>query len=200
MLKRGFDMTIGQKIKKIRKFRNMTQQQLGEAVGLDGKGAANRIAQYECDYRVPQKDMLIEMAKALDVNPLHFVGSTPGCAEDIMQTFFWLDEDNRGAVNFFSLIRTNKRGNATIPPQATYDDVEEYWPDNPPVGIWFDYGLVNDFMREWMIRKEELRNKKITYDEYFEWKLNWPDTCDDGGRCEPTKGWRNICEKRKDNR
>lgn len=30
----------------------------------------------------------------------------------------------------------------------------------------------------------------ITKDEYFEWKLNWPDTCDDCGRREPMKRWR----------
>ena len=44
-------MTIGKKIKFVRKFRKMTQQELGVAIGLDEKGAANRIAQYECDYR-----------------------------------------------------------------------------------------------------------------------------------------------------
>lgn len=35
----------------------MTQQQLGEAIGIEGKGVANRIAQYECDYRIPQNNM-----------------------------------------------------------------------------------------------------------------------------------------------
>ena len=107
-----------------------------------------------------------------------------------MQTFFWLDEDNRNAINFFTLIRTNKRGKADIPPEATYDDVTEYWPDEPPVGMWFNYGLVDEFMREWMIRKQELRNGEITDAEYLEWKLNWPDTCDDCRKHEPKKGWR----------
>ena len=91
----------------------MTQQELGVAVGIEEKGAANRIAQYECDYRVPQKDMLIDMAKAMNINPLNFVSEVPGSAEDIMQTFFWLDEDNRGAINLFSLIRSNKKEKAT---------------------------------------------------------------------------------------
>ena len=39
-------MTIGKKIKFVRNFRKMTQQQLGEAVGIEGKGAANHISQY----------------------------------------------------------------------------------------------------------------------------------------------------------
>lgn len=28
------------------------------------------------------------------------------------------------------------------------------WPAHPPVGLWSDYGLVNDFMNEWGIRKK----------------------------------------------
>lgn len=28
-----------------------------------------------------------------------------------------------------------------MPPEATYYDVTEYWPDEPPVSIWFNYGL-----------------------------------------------------------
>lgn len=184
-------MTIGKKIKFVRKLRKMTQQELGVAVGLEEKGAANRIAQYECDYRVPQKDMLIDMAKSMDINPLNFVSEVPGSAEDIMQTFFWLDEDNRGAINLFSLIRSNKKEKATTKAVAQYDDNDDYWPDEPPVGMWFNYGLVDEFMREWMIRKQELTKKEITENEYLEWKLNWPDTCDDCGKSKVKKGWRN---------
>ena len=40
-------MTVGDKIKKIRTFRGMTQKELGLAVGFEEKGADNRIAQYE---------------------------------------------------------------------------------------------------------------------------------------------------------
>ncbi|MCI9140757.1 MAG: XRE family transcriptional regulator, partial [Lachnospiraceae bacterium] len=38
------------------------------------------------------------------------------------------------------------------------------------------YGLVNDFMREWCLRKEQLKSGEISEDEYFEWKINWPAT------------------------
>ena len=168
-------MTIGKKIKLVRKFRKMTQQDLGVAIGLDEKGAANRIAQYECDYRMPQKEMLFDMAKAMNVNPLNFVSDIPGSAEDIMQTFFWLDEDNRGAINLFSLICNKKKENATPKAVAHYDDHDDYWPTDEPVGMWFNYGLVDEFMRAWMGKKQELADNKITDNEYLEWKLNWPD-------------------------
>ena len=58
--------------------------------------------------------------------------------------------------------------------------------------MWFNGGMINDFMREWLIRMDEKRAGQITKDEYFEWKLNWPDTCDDCGRHEPTKRWRKV--------
>ena len=42
------------------------------------------------------------------------------------------------------------------------------------VGMWIDYGLVNEFLREWCLRKEQLKSGEISEDEYFEWKINWP--------------------------
>lgn len=49
----------------------------------------------------------------------------------------------------------------------------DYWPVTPPVGIWFNYGVVDDFMHDWMEKKDELRKGEITNDEYFEWKVIW---------------------------
>lgn len=40
--------------------------------------------------------------------------------------------------------------------------------------MWIDYGLVNEFLREWCLKKEQLKNREISEDEYFEWKINWP--------------------------
>ena len=39
--------------------------------------------------------------------------------------------------------------------------------------------LVNEFLREWRLRKEQLKNGEISEDEYFEWKINWPATSSD---------------------
>ena len=56
-----------------------------------------------------------------------------------------------------------------------YNDSDD-WPAHAPVGMWIDYGLVNEFLREWCLRKEQLKNGEISEDEYFEWKINWPTT------------------------
>lgn len=104
-------MTVGKKIKFIRNFRNITQKEPGVRIGFDEKGADNRIAQYEMNYRVPKKDTLLLIEKVLDVNPLNFISEVSGFAEDIMQTFFWLDEDNPGAINLFQLVRNPEKCN-----------------------------------------------------------------------------------------
>ena len=39
-------------------------------------------------------------------------------------------------------------------------------------------------------QEQEYRAGEITREEYFEWKLNWPDTCDDLGKVTPTIKWR----------
>ena len=66
------------------------------------------------------------------------------------------------------------------------------WPAHAPVCMWFDYGVLNDFLKEWVVRMDELKSGVITRDEYFEWKINWPQTCDGCGKYEPKKKMANI--------
>lgn len=189
-------MTVGEKIKTIRTFRGMTQRELGLAVGFPEKNADNRIAQYETDYRVPRKEMLDKIAFALHANCLNFysICERAGAAEDIMRTLFWLEESNMGRVQ---LVQTTPN---TLPEKhddrlrAIEDTTFHYnpsddWPVCPPVAIYFDC-IVDSFMREWLVRQQEYRAGEITREEYFEWKLNWPDTCDDLGKVTPTIKWR----------
>lgn len=48
-------MKIGAKMRQIRQHWHLTQRELGEKIGL-GKNGANRIAQYEMEYRTPKRD------------------------------------------------------------------------------------------------------------------------------------------------
>lgn len=182
-------MTLGDKIKRIRTFRGMTQKELGIAIGLDEKGADNRIAQYETNYRVPKKELLDKMAEVLRVNPYNFCGLPIGCAEDLLRTLFWLDEASPGSIRLFQLTcnpiwRTNSEDTA-----VRYNDSDD-WPARPPVGIYFRYGSVDRYMQEWLVRQQELLAKKITRDEYFEWKLNWPYTSDGSAHMPTYIPWR----------
>ena len=87
-------MNIGEKIKRIRQHRRMTQKELGELVDL----SANRIAQYEMGYRVPKKPLLNQIAEALRVSPLALSDGGNGPANDILEQLFWLDEEQPGTM------------------------------------------------------------------------------------------------------
>jgi len=182
-------MTIGDRIKLIRTFRGITQRELGLKLGYEERNADVRVAQYESGYRVPKKDTIMALAEILDVNYRTLQDYNLGSAEDIMQTLFWLDESNVGAVNLFQLIKNPSKVKVVDKKSVLYNDSDD-WPTQSPVGLWFNYGVVDDFLHEWLFRKNELNAGKISIDEYFEWKLNWPDTCDDCGKFKPKKKWR----------
>lgn len=166
-------MLLGNKIKRIRTFRGFTQRELGLRLGYEEQNADVRIAQYESGYRVPKKDTLLEMAKILKVNPINFMTEAPGSVEDIMQTFFWLDEENRNIFHLFPLVRNSKKCNTPNDTSVRYNDSDD-WPAHAPMGIWLDYGGLNEFMKDWYEYKQMLKKGKITENEYFEWKVNWP--------------------------
>lgn len=98
-------------------------------------------------------------------------------------------------INLFQLeTYPDEKSNSSDDTAIRYHDSDS-WPAHPPVGMWFNYGVLNDFMKEWVLRKEELKSGKITRDEYFEWKINWPQTCDGCGKYDPKKKWRSVKSK-----
>ena len=62
-------MTIGERIKRIRTLRGMTQKDLGKALGFPERSADVRVAQYETGSRTPKEDVVKAMADVLNVSP-----------------------------------------------------------------------------------------------------------------------------------
>ena len=179
-------MTTGERIKKIRIFRHMTMDELGAALGFEGKSMSVRIAQYESGVRVPKQDMLIRIAEALNCNYKALSDYSLGAAEDIIETLFWLEESSptpengrgrhfpeyEGSGNLIRLTEmqpTSRRER----PKTTYKE-DDYSISGNPVAVTFEYGLVNDFLSDWYHKKMELEKGEITPAEYFEWKIQWP--------------------------
>lgn len=146
-------MSVGERIKRTRKFRKMTQAQLGEAVGLSDV----RIRQYELGNRTPKEETLRKIAKALNCNYRSLYEPTNYAAEDVMFSLFELDE--RYDMPLYEV-----------------DDKEEKGEKHICIG--FNYGLLDDFLSDWLKKKEELASGKITREEYYEWKINWPSSAD----------------------
>lgn len=152
-------MSVGERIKRVRKFRGMTQAQLGEAVGLSDV----RIRQYELGNRTPKEDTLNKIAEALNVNYRSLYEPSLYAAEDVMFSLFELDEH-------YDMPIYEVTGKEVT--QMTHDD------DNGEkhVCVSFGYSLLDDFLMEWLQKKQELKQGKITREEYLEWKLKWPDS------------------------
>ena len=165
-------MAVGDRIKLARNFRKMTMKELGLAVGFDENSADVRIAQYENNSRKPKEPLLRKLAEVLDVNYDSLCEPTPDHAAGIMQWLLALDDHKPG----MHLVETIDNSDPEFPEKR--------------VGICFDYTLLDDFLKEWMLRKQQLQNKEITSEEYQEWKLNWPYTADDCGKTKASKEWR----------
>ena len=174
-------MTTGEKIKRIRLHRKMTQKELGDAVGL----TANRIAQYEMGYRVPKAALLEKMAEAMKVAYLALNEPKTNDLFGVMETLFWLEEDIPGILTLTQVEPDAEnppnpyipvgdvflRGNAIIPP--TWES---------PVVLWSESEMLNRFFRAWGAKQKARNTKQITQEEYFEWKICWPVSLEDGER------------------
>ena len=151
-------MTVGNRIKMLRQFRGMTQTDLGIAIGFPEKGANKRIVQYEINYRTPKKELLDEIAHVLRVNPNNFRVKNTGSLQDLMYELLWLDEEYPNFIHLFKM-----RHGAGTHPFSFF---------NNTVGIYFNSPAMNEFLNEWLVRKQELAEGKISKDDYREWKFN----------------------------
>jgi transcriptional regulator with XRE-family HTH domain len=182
-------MTQGERIKYIRQQRGFTQQQLGEICGFSDTTAGVRIRQYESNKKSPKNDTLMLIAHALKVNYIAIKNYDLGCAEDILETLFWLD----CAGNTIELFALNKENDYkdNWKYRGSYND-EEYMSAFAPYGIVINYGLVNEFMEEWFLRKQELARNEITQAQYNNWKWNCPNSCDGCKNSESYIDWKSL--------
>ena len=153
-------LSIGDRIKKARVFRGMTQKELGIAVGFNEKNADIRIAQYEGNTRRPKSGTLNKIAEVLDVGFFTLYEPYPHNAENIMYSL--LDQGNNPTrVQLEEVLITDglQRSQKRIAVVYNYDHMDEY-------------------LREWKLRREQVLNHTITVEEYTEWVVNWPDTSD----------------------
>ena len=85
-------MNIGERIKRIRTLRGMTQKDLGIALGFPERSADVRVAQYESGSRTPKEDVIQEMAKVLKVKPRAIADPDYNTYIGLMYMFFDLEE------------------------------------------------------------------------------------------------------------
>ena len=145
-------MTTGEKIKRIRIFRGMTQKELGVALGFPEKGADNRIAQYETNYRVPKTELLDKIAQVLDVAPAALSVPDIDSPVELMHTLFSL-EDRYG----LEIYEHNGVAYLQVNPLKNREAKQ-----------------LNEILLAWKQVSDRLRRGEITRAEYDRWRYCYP--------------------------
>lgn len=145
-------MKIGEKIKKLRVLRGLTQKELGDMVGLTD----SRIRQYELGKRNPKENMLKEIAQALGVPFTSLYNSPIETYDDAMHALFEMEEN-------FGLELT------------TRSDGQMYLRFAPT-------STMQSCFSSWAKKREQLEAGEITEEEYEIWKMRYPDSSAEDGR------------------
>ena len=158
-------MAVGDRIKRVRNFRCMTQKELGLALGYAENTADVRIAQYESSTRTPKEDTLRKISEILDVSPYALADPCLENRHGVMQALFSM-EDNFGLRpveidgQIMLCIDRQKKNPASTSPE--------------------------DDLRDWCRVVVELAEGAISREEYDEWRYSYPRG--KGGEREGSEG------------
>lgn len=142
-------MSIGKRIRHFRMLRGMTQKELGVAVGLEADKAANRITQYELDYRRPKDSLLNKIAEALNISPAALTVPYHTDPIDIMHILFLAEEEYGLHVEL-----TDKKVSLHFSQPAI-----------PP--------MFKNYLACWLNKEKEYQQGKLTREEYEQWKYSF---------------------------
>lgn len=136
---------------RIRCFRNhceMTQKQLGIAVGFSEKTADIRIAQYESGSRSPKEELTEKLAEALKVSPAALNVPDIRTPIGVMHTLFALED-------FYGL---------SIGIDRSYNKAALYFFDNPEL---------SEMVESWLNKALMVMCGEIFPEEYDNWRYNF---------------------------
>ena len=145
-------MTLGEKIRKYRKLKGMTQKELGLAAGFSPATADSRIRKYERNEVAPKDGIRKKLAKALGVDLPAISDIDVATDEDVMQVLFLLEEKYGMGID--------KRDGKTV---LIFDDAND------------SIRTLNNYMNLWYAQRKELLSNpySVTDDrirDYEVWK------------------------------
>lgn len=137
-------MTIGEKIKKVRSLRGLTQKELGLLIGLSNI----RVQQYESGYRIPQGKIMKDICDALEVSECFFVNHHMETEEDIIQLLFDL-----GRSCSIEVIQIDEKNNI--------------------YGILFKDNIVNEGVKKWYEKRKLMKSGELSENDYALWQAKF---------------------------
>ncbi len=144
IIKEGAKMKIGEKIKRIRKLRGITQKELGLRSGFPKQSADVRIAQYESGARIPKKEIREDISETLSINPQYLCDHSIGSTEDVIFALFDIDDTHGISITLV----------------------------NGKPCLMFNTEITKHLLR-WYNMKNKLEFKETEKEEYLNWKYNY---------------------------
>ena len=120
MEERELAIYSGAKIKELRKSKKMTQQELGDKIGVSNSAVAN----YEKGFRAPLQDTLFKLAEVFDVSVNDFFPQTTS-TKDIESIYNQLTPPRKTRVYDFAS-RQLRRGTASRTKQQSRTSSRRY--------------------------------------------------------------------------
>jgi transcriptional regulator with XRE-family HTH domain len=149
-------MAIGERIKRMRNLRKMTQKQLGIMIGFAPNTADVRIAQYETGKRTPKEKYVEAIASLLRIEKTALTVPDIDTYLGLYQTLFTL-EDLHG-------IKIKDIDGEKCLTVDIYDRT-----NSSPANI-------SAFFTDWYKKAEKLKSGEITQDQYDDWRYNYPQS------------------------
>ncbi len=167
-------MNIGTKIRIIRKLREMTQRDLGLALGISENNAAKRIYQYEKNEKIPKDDVIDKMIEIFQISPYALLKKIDNPTIELIQQIFWFEE----TLNLSPQANQSVKINSNISCEPTlsrnihsslYLHSDKVFTTSSGEG---DLTYCALSMKEYflnMVNTEHMYRKN-----YLAWKLGWP--------------------------
>ena len=154
-------MTLGEKIRKYRLLHNLRQKDLGMMVGFSSSTADSRIRKYEGDLMAPKSEIRNKLVQALDVDPSALSDIDIHSIEDVVRTFFFMEEYLGFEIESFNS-----------------DQLSLFNKEKTYYSKW-DISTLNSYMYIWYEQKKILLNIKNdnqedSNKEYELWKSRFP--------------------------
>lgn len=106
-------MIFGDRLRFIRNYREMTQKELGIALGISVKNAAKRIHQYEKNEKIPRDDVIKKMAEILKISESALKRNYENKVIEFVEDFMWLENSFNTIEQiyspFFHAVEINKK-------------------------------------------------------------------------------------------
>lgn len=139
-------LSWGSRVAYARQYRGLSQQKLGEAIGLKNEKVRNRVCRYEKGGRIPKTDRIIRIAEILNVSEGMLRNYDFRNPTDFIYQTLWLEE------LFPELDVVLHKGNP-----LKYETCEYF----------------SLFYKEWIKMRKQLRENMISKHDYIEWKLTY---------------------------